>query len=70
MWEHNEDTIKILTEIEGSSSGVYRKFMSSEEIRLCNQLVKEGMLYKGKPDEKGATIAFFITSMGRPINNH
>ena len=56
--------IKILTEIESSSSGVYRKFMTTDEIKLCNKLVKDGMLYKGKPDEKNATIAFFITKKG------
>ena len=57
-------TIKILTEIESSSSGVYRKFMTTDEIKLCNKLVKDDMLYKGKPDEKNATIAFYITIKG------
>jgi predicted transcriptional regulator len=56
--------IKILEEIENSKSGVYRKFMSTEEIELCNKLVKDDMLYKGKPDEKNATIAFYITPKG------
>jgi len=57
--------IKILTEIESSPSGVYRKFMSTDEVKICNKLVKIGMLYKSKPDEKNATIAFFITGKGR-----
>lgn len=56
--------IKILTEIESSSSGVYRKFMTTDEIKICNKLVKDDMLYKGKPDEKNATIAFYITDKG------
>ena len=56
--------IKILTEIESSSSGVYRKFMTTDEIKICNKLVKDDMLYKGKPDEKNATIAFYITYKG------
>jgi len=56
--------IKILAEIESSSSGVYRKFMTSDEIDICNKLVKDGMLYKGKPSEKNATIAFYITHKG------
>ena len=57
--------IKILAEIESSSSGVYRKFMTTDEIKICNKLVKDDMLYKGKPDEKNATIAFYITDKGR-----
>lgn len=59
-----DKVIKILTEIGNSSSGVYRKFMTDDEIKLCNNLVKDGMLYKGKPAEKNATIAFYITSKG------
>lgn len=62
-----ENYIDILTEIERSSSGVYRKFMSSIEIKICNRLVKRGFLSKGKPDERGATIAFFITDSGRDL---
>lgn len=45
----------------------YRKFMSSGEIKICNKLVKDGFLYKGKPDEKSATIDFFITDKGRDL---
>ena len=59
--------IKVLREIESSSSGIYRKFMTADEIRICNKLVKDGMLYKGKPDEKNATIAFFITEKGSKL---
>lgn len=56
--------IKILTEIENSPSGIYRKFMTTDEIKICNKLVKDDILYKGKPDEKNATIAFYITNKG------
>jgi hypothetical protein len=59
-----EKAIKILTEIECSPSGVYRKFMTTDEVKICNKLLKEDMLYKSKPDEKNATIAFFITPKG------
>jgi predicted transcriptional regulator len=62
-----DEIIKILTEIESSSSGIYRKFMTTDEITICNKLVKDGMLYKGKPDEKNATIAFYITSKGSKL---
>jgi hypothetical protein len=59
-----DSVIKILIEIESSSSGIYRKFMTTDEIKICNKLVKDDMLYKGKPDEKNATIAFYITKKG------
>lgn len=61
---------KILTEIERSPSGIYRKFMTTDEIKICNKLVKDGILYKGKPDEKNATIAFFITVKGMNLLNN
>lgn len=57
-------TISLLFEIDSSEYGVYRKFLSKEEIKLCNKLTKDGLVYKGKPDERGATIAFFITEKG------
>lgn len=44
-----EKVIKILTEIESSLSGVYRKFMTTGGVKICNKLVKEEMLYKTKP---------------------
>jgi predicted transcriptional regulator len=56
--------IEILREIERSEYGIYRKFMTTEEIKICNKLVKDDILYKGKPDEKNSTIAFFITPKG------
>lgn len=59
-----EEIIKLLDEIEGSPSGIYRKFMTLEEIKLCNTLVKDNLLYKGKPDDKNATVSFYITEKG------
>lgn len=56
--------LKILTEVNNSSY-VYRKLMSKEEINLCNKLIKDGLLYKSKPDEINATIAYFITNKGK-----
>ena len=61
----SNDVMKILEEIENSSSGVYRKFLTTNEIKICNKLVKEKLLYKGKPDERNSTIAFFITQKGK-----
>lgn len=59
-----EEVIKILKEIKDSSSGIYRKFMTHNEIKLCNRLTKDGMLYKGFSDEKNSTVSFFITDRG------
>jgi hypothetical protein len=42
---------------------VYRKFLSAEEIKICNSLVKLGYLYKSKPSERGATIAFYVSGI-------
>ena len=39
--------------------GLLRKFMSTEEIKAANILVKEGKVYKSKMPEKHATIAYF-----------
>jgi len=61
---NKKEIINILTEIEKSPFGVYRKFMSINEIKICNKLVKKNFLYKSKPDEKNATIAFFISEKG------
>jgi predicted transcriptional regulator len=60
-----ENVIRLLSEIDKSSAGVYRKFMTTDEVKICNKLVVGGLLYKGKPDEKNATIAYFITDSGR-----
>ena len=39
--------------------GLLRLFMSKEEIKMANLLVKEGKLSKGKGAEKNATVAYF-----------
>lgn len=59
-----ENVVDLMTEIENSKAGVYRKFLSKEEVKLCNDMVKKGFLTKGKPSEKNATIAFYITKEG------
>ena len=57
--------VDILQEIDSSNGfGVLRKFLSKNEIKNCNQLVKLGYLSKGKSDEKNGSIAFFITKEG------
>lgn len=54
-----QKTIDLINEI-ARCGFVYRKFLSKEEIRICNKLVKLGCLYKGKPYENNATIAFYL----------
>lgn len=39
---------------------IYRKFLNKKEIKICNKLVKDGLITKGKPDERNATIAYYI----------
>ena len=56
---NNEE--KMMHELETTSGGfVYRKFLSTEEIKACNRLVKKGKLNKGYPCEKNATVAYFL----------
>lgn len=51
---------KLIEEIQKSSCQfVYRKFMSKEEIKAAESLVKLDIFYKSKPAEKNATIAYF-----------
>lgn len=62
----DEFKIELLNEIQRSEF-VYRKFLSTKEIKVCNLLTKEGILEKGYPDEKSSTIAFFLTNKGEQI---
>jgi hypothetical protein len=52
---------ELYNEIERSMF-VYRKFLGKKEIKICNQMVKDGLLFKGLPDEGGATIAYFVNN--------
>lgn len=58
--------IKILSEIDNMTPGVglLRIFLSTSEIKACNQMVKLGYLDKGLSCEKHGTTAFFITKKG------
>ncbi len=44
------------------SDGVLRKFLSSEDIKKANNLVKLGVLEKGTSDEKNGTKQFYVDS--------
>lgn len=41
---------------------VLRKFMSSEEIKKCNRLVKLGVLCKGMSDDKKTSVCYYVDS--------
>ena len=41
------------------SGFIYRKFLSKEDITLANKLVARNILYKSKPAERNATIAYY-----------
>lgn len=41
---------------------VLRKFMSTEEIKKCNRLVKLGVLCKGKSDDKNSSVSYYVDS--------
>jgi len=39
-----------------------RKFMSSEEIKMANKLVKKGLIEKGTSDDKKSSVIYYIDS--------
>ena len=41
-------------------SGILRKFMSTDEIKAANQLVKDGMLIKGKSDDRQKSVMYYL----------
>jgi hypothetical protein len=46
---------------------VLRKFMSSDEIKRCNRLVKLGLLCKGKSDDSIASVCYYVDSTAKSI---
>lgn len=46
-------------ELLNLSAPILRKFMSSNEIKVANRLVKKGKLQKGISDEKNGTTQFY-----------
>ena len=39
-----------------------RKFMTSEEIKMANKLVKKGLIEKGTSDDKKSSVIYYIDS--------
>lgn len=56
---------KILSEIElTNNQGLLRLFMSTDEKKACNEMIKLGYIVKGKPDGRNSTTAYYITKKG------
>ena len=63
-----EDKIRCLNNSEinflkdfGTDS-VLRKFMTSEEIKISNKLVKKGLMEKGMSDDKKSNVVYYVDS--------
>ena len=52
--------LNILNEVE-LSGNVPRLFLSMDEIKIFDSLVKSGYLYKSKTCEKNSTISYYRT---------
>lgn len=39
--------------------GILRKMMSSDEIKVANILVRQGLIYKGISDDKQKTVMYY-----------
>jgi hypothetical protein len=63
-----EDKINCLTDKEikflrdFGTDPVLRKFMTSEEIKTSNKLVKKGLMEKGKSDDKKSNVVYYVDS--------
>ena len=63
-----EDKIGVLnnTEInflkDFGTDPVLRKFMTSEEIKISNKLVKTGLMEKGMSDDKKSNVVYYVDS--------
>lgn len=40
--------------------GILRMLMSDDEIKAANQLVKDGILIKGKTDDKHSRVMYYL----------
>ena len=53
----NEDIKNSLLSLD--EFGILRKMMSKEEIKIANILVKEGLMHKGRSDDKQHSVCYF-----------
>jgi len=61
----SEEEIKFLKSMNTDGTGTIRKFLSKNEIKIANSLVKKEFISKGTSDEKGGSTAFFIEISGK-----
>lgn len=64
-----DDKIKFLSNEESKflkdfgTDTVLRKFMTSEEIKISNKLVKKGLMEKGTSDDKKSNVVYYVDSL-------
>lgn len=57
----SDDELNFLKSVD-LETGILRKFMSVDEIKLANKLVKQGLLDKGVSDEIKGSVTYYIDS--------
>jgi hypothetical protein len=56
----NDSEINFLKDF--GTDPVLRKFMTSEEIKVSNKLVKKGFTEKGMSDDKKSNVVYYVDS--------
>lgn len=51
--------------IEFGDESVLRKLLTSPEIKICNKLVKKGVMEKGMSDEVKSSVVYYVDSFVR-----
>jgi hypothetical protein len=51
--------------IEFGDESVLRKLLTSTEIKICNKLVKKGVMEKGMSDEVKSSVVYYVDSFVR-----
>jgi len=70
----NEEIISVIKNLSGEErdflinfgdESVLRKLLTSDEIKICNKLVKKGVMEKGMSDETRSTVVYYVDSFIR-----
>ena len=56
----SDKEIKFLKDFD--TNPVLRKFMTSEEIKTSNEMVKKGLMIKGISDDKKSNVIYYVDS--------
>ena len=51
--------------IEFGDESVLRKLLTPPEIKICNKLVKKGVMEKGMSDEAKSSVVYYVDSFVR-----